>query len=185
MKFHRHQNPPDAFLLLFIEKKLGLRQIIFMDIDNSIMRCLGIGQINISVYQDEYLCATLNMYDKELFRVFSNNGVNHLLLLLTAKAFDDKSLLLKAGEMYPHPLAPLSKERKNPLFLLVKKGSVSIFLTKDLVHVEQYVATMQSLEAKPKPSFRSGLGATFSEALDKIVKNTFSSTTCIPKDPMQ
>ena len=154
------------------------------NIDNLITTCLDLGQIHISSYSDGYLCATLDMYDKELYRVFSNNGINHLLLLLEAKTLNSDSLLKEANQLYPHCLAPLSTERNNPLYILATEGSVSIFITKGRVHIEQYVTKMQSLTAKPRPSYRRGAGSNFGEALKKICDNRFYLVTCIPKDPM-
>lgn len=151
-----------------------------MDIDSTIKKCLERGQIHISTYQDGYLCATLDLYEKELFRVFSDKGSDHLILLLASKVFDDKSFEKIANNMYIHPLAPLSEERSKLLYRLASKGSVSIFLTGETVHVEQYVSTMQSLSARPRPSSRNGFGQNLSEAIEALEKKDFNVVTCVP-----
>lgn len=154
-----------------------------MDINNLIKKCLEKGQIHIGHYQDGYLCATLDMYSKELFRVLSDKGANHLLLLLVAEVLEDQSILKIANDKYVYPLAPLSEEKSVPLYRLVSNGSVSIFLTGDIVHIEQHISAMQSLSAKPRPSSRKAFGKSLNEAVKKLEERDFEVVTCVSDNP--
>ena len=154
-----------------------------MNIDNEILKkCLEIGQVHVSVYSDGLLCATLDMHSKELFRAYSDRGANHLFLLLASQSLGDCSLAQKADGLYPYPIGVLSVEKSDSVYRLVTDGCLSIYSTKDLVHIEQYVTKMQNLYSQPRPSYRSGVGVTFDEALKRIQDHDFEVTTCVPKN---
>ncbi len=155
-----------------------------MDIDSVISDCLKSGQIHISSYQGDYFCATVNFDRKEVARVFSNKGVYHLLLKITAVVTGKEVYSEQADALYRYSLGPMSVERNNSLFQIARVSSVFIFCIGDIVHVQQHVSTMQKLNGEVGPSYRYGLGYTFSSALHSLLNGTFKPTTCVSENPV-
>lgn len=151
-----------------------------MNTNDYVRKCLEHGNIFLSSYCSDLLCATLELQGNELFRVYSNNGTDHVLLALASKVLNNNYILKKANKHFPYPVSPTAPEQDSTLYRLVQDGSVSIFLIKDIVHLEQYVSTMQSLKQKPKPSFRKSHGHTLSEAVEKIKDADPEPVTCVP-----
>lgn len=152
-----------------------------MTTDNYVPMCFrGGGIVWISPCNGMF-CATLEIDCVEKFRVFSDRGIGHLLGNLAAVICGDAVLQHEIDTLYPYPLGPLSKHEQDLSYQTAIKGILCIFLIKDVVHVEQYIGTMDSLSASPKPSARRAHGATFAEAIMQLHTMQTETVACIQK----
>lgn len=149
-------------------------------LDTLILECLKKGQIHTIPYRDDMLYATLDMHKDELFRVTSNRGATHLLLLLAAAVLNNTTIEEFADTQFPYPVGPMSLEQRNILHQFAKQGCLSIYLTKDILHVDQCLTTMQSMDASTRPEYRTAHGTNLSEVLERLQEQPFTVVTCIP-----
>lgn len=157
-----------------------MKRMVIDEYGAFLTECLRRGTIRIGSGPEKLFHAFFVSHEKQTVEVHSDRGFDHLLLILVSSVLKMKGIYDDAESLYVYSLG-VSGE--NEFERLLMKGTMTMVLIKESIHMYYDRSTSFDLHEMPGTYRRHGSGSTVLDAMYSVLAADDIPVSCVPDVP--